>query len=86
MSNITAHVNLGAGFLAAPIMSQATAIPVPRDLDGIIARTLLRARAAGRDYMSQDRAAAMAVMAVRPDLSLGQALEAVTRARDSVSI
>jgi len=86
MSNITAHVNVGAGFLAAPIMSQAAAIPASRDLDGIIARTLLRARAAGRDYMAQDRAAAIAVMAVRPDLSLGQALEAVTRARDSVSI
>ena len=53
-----------------------------RDLDGIIARSLGAARAQGRDYLSQSRAAAAAVLAVRPDLSFGQAFATVTKARD----
>ena len=56
-------------------------LPVARDLEGIIARTLGAARAQGRDYLSQSRAAA-AVLAVRPDLSFGQAFDTVTKARD----
>lgn len=61
---------------------RAQRAPVARDLDGIIARTLGAARAQGRDYMSQSWAAAAAVLAVRPDLSAGQALEAVRRLRE----
>ena len=60
----------------------AISIPVARDLAGIVTRTVTGARAAGRDYMSQSRAAATAVLAVRPDLSFGQALEAVERLRE----
>jgi len=73
-----------------------TAIPVPpvepqapmrarfdaRDLRGIVARTVSSSRAAGRDYMGQSRAAATAVMSVRPDLSFGEALDAVIRLRE----
>ncbi len=82
MDNIAAHVNVGTGFLAAPVMSTALSQPFPRDLEGIIARTVGNARAAGRDHMAQDRAAAVAIMAVRPELSIGEALETVTRVRD----
>lgn len=53
------------------------------DLAGVVARKVRSARAQGRDYTSQSRAAAYAVMAVRPDLSLGQALDAVERLRIS---
>ena len=86
MGEITAHVNVGGGFLAAPLISTALSQPVPPDLEGIISRTVVQARATGRDYMAQDRAAATAILAVRPDLSLGQALEAVTRVRDLAQI
>jgi hypothetical protein len=60
----------------------AVFLPLVRDVQGIIARTLRIARASGRDYNDQCRAAASAVMAVRPDLSLDQALQAVTRMRE----
>lgn len=86
MNNITAHVNLGSGFLAVPLVSAAPTQQVPRDLEGIIVRTLVMARATGRDYLAQDRAAATAVMAVRPDFSPGQALEAVNRVRDLAAL
>ena len=89
MGNLLANLNFGAGPVAAAINRSIApgAAPVFRDsalcdLEGIVARTVLTARAAGRDYMSQSRAAATAVLAVRPDLSLGQALEAVTRLRE----
>lgn len=73
-----------------------TAVPVPpveprggrakrfdaRDLRGIVLRTVSSARASGRDYMGQSRAAAAAVMSVRPDLSFGEALDAVIRLRE----
>jgi hypothetical protein len=73
-----------------------TAVPVPpvepragrakrfdaRDLRGIVLRTVTSARASGRDYMGQSRAAAAAVMSVRPDLSFGEALDAVIRLRE----
>ncbi len=84
MGNITATENYG-GLISArhiSLVSPASAmVPALRDLEGIVARTVTRARAAGRDYMSQSRAAAAAVLAVRPDLSLGQALDAVERLR-----
>ena len=84
MGNIATNTARGAGLLSVqplpPISSPVT--PVLRDLEGIVARTVTRARAAGRDYMSQSRAAATAVLAVRPDLSFGQALEAVERLRE----
>jgi hypothetical protein len=53
-----------------------------RDLRGIVSRTVTSARASGRDYMGQSRAAAAAVMSVRPDLSFGEALDAVIRLRE----
>ncbi len=74
-----------------------TAVPVPPveprgtarakrfnagDLRGIVSRTVFSARASGRDYMGQSRAAAAAVMSVRPDLSFGEALDAVIRLRE----
>lgn len=52
------------------------------DLRGIVSRTVSSARASGRDYMGQSRAAAAAVMSVRPDLSFGEALDAVIRLRE----
>ncbi len=54
----------------------------PGDLRGIVSRTVSSARASGRDYMGQSRAAAAAVMSVRPDLSFGEALDAVIRLRE----
>ena len=53
------------------------------DVRGIIERAVTGARAAGRDYVGQCHAAAAAVIAVRPDLSLREAFDAVTRLRDS---
>ncbi len=80
MGNIGAIVNVGSGFF-----SQAASVALPalalRDLHGVVSRTVTSARAQGRDYMSQSRAAAMAVLAVRPDISFGQALDAVERLR-----
>jgi hypothetical protein len=83
MGNMTAHVTLSRGLVAVQRAGSSSnaARQVPRDLEGIIARTLVHARATGRDSLAQDRAAATAVMAVRPDFSLGQALEAVTHVR-----
>jgi hypothetical protein len=80
MGNLATAVNVGSGF-----MSQAASMALPSfaltDLAGIVSRTVTSARAQGRDYMAQSRAAAMAVIAVRPDFSYGQALEAVERLR-----
>ena len=83
MGNIATNIVRSQGFVSPlPIPPVSSAVePLLRDLEGIVARTVTRARAAGRDYMSQSRAAATAVLAVRPDLSLGQALEAVERLR-----
>ncbi len=49
------------------------------DVRGIVRRTLGRARAMGRDDQTQTREAARAVISVRPDLSLSDALMAVGR-------
>ena len=56
--------------------------PVIGAVRGIVARAVSSARAAGRDYVGQCHAAAAAVSAVRPDLSLREAFDAVTRLRD----
>lgn len=78
-----ASVTLGGGMAAASRVATALAgAPALRDLEGVVARTVRMARAQGRDYMSQSRAAASAVLAVRPDLSFGQALDAVERLRE----
>lgn len=58
-------------------------VPEVGDVRGIVARAVSSARAQGRDYVGQCRAAAAAVMAVRPDLTSHQAFDAVTRLRDS---
>lgn len=61
----------------------SSSFPPPTfDLRGVVARAISSARAAGYDYMGQNRAAAAAVAAVRPDLTPRQALDAVTRVRD----
>lgn len=57
-----------------------------RDLRGIVHRALDAAKAMGRDDITQARAAAHAVMAVRPDLSSGEALKAVFRLRASGAV
>lgn len=73
--------------MAAPQISRATASPafppVMRDLRGIVDRAVSSARARGRDYVGQCHMAARAVMAVRPDLSAREALDAVTLLRDN---
>jgi hypothetical protein len=51
------------------------------DLRGIVSRTMVRARELGRDDLTQTRAAAHAVVTVRPDLSYADALLAVGRLR-----
>ena len=53
-----------------------------RDLEGVVARALSAARASGRDYVTQNDAAARAVMAVRPDLTFTEANHAVDWVRD----
>lgn len=67
-----ASMNLASGSFA----------PATFDLRGVVSRAISSARAQGFDYMGQNRAAAAAVSAVRPDLTPGQALDAVTRVRD----
>jgi hypothetical protein len=55
---------------------------VRQDVQGVVKRALSAARAAGRDYVGQTEAAARAVAAVRPDLSLQDAVWAVNWLRD----
>jgi hypothetical protein len=78
MGNIAASVNVGMGFI--PQASVST-LPSLRDLHGVVSRSVASARAQGRDYMAQNRAAASVVMSVRPELSLSEALDVVTRLR-----
>lgn len=54
-------------------------LPDLADVRGIVARTLSRAKALGRDDLTQTRAAALAVLAVRPDLTLAQAMNGIAR-------
>lgn len=77
MANIAASVNVGMGFLpqAVPTFSSL------QDLAGVVSRSVVSARAQGRDYMAQNRSAASVVMSVRPELSLSEALDVVTRLR-----
>ncbi len=81
MGNLTADV-YGGRYLPSQGFSSTLYRPYLRDLEGIVSRTITNSRAAGRDYMSQGREAATAVLAVRPDLSFGQAMDAVERLRD----
>ncbi|MGE3334338.1 MAG: hypothetical protein AB7I36_11905 [Rhodospirillaceae bacterium] len=84
---IVSTENFGRSFTAVPIppaeprVGRAKRFDA-RDLRGIVLRTVTSARASGRDYMGQSRAAAAAVMSVRPDLSFGEALDAVIRLRE----
>jgi len=50
-------------------------------LRGVINRTIESAGKAGRDYDGQTRAAAVAVLSVRPDLSFAEALDLVVMYR-----
>ncbi len=56
-----------------------TRLPNLDDVRGIVSRTLSRAKSLGRDDLTQTRAAAQAVMAVRPDLTLAQAMSGIAR-------
>jgi hypothetical protein len=58
---------------------------IHRDLHRIVSRAVVEARASGRDYLGQTDAAAKAVVAVRPDLTLPQAMLAVTWMREHVA-
>jgi hypothetical protein len=76
---------------AAPAISLSTPVAAPRlpdfaDVRGIIARTMQHARALGRDDLSQTRAAAEAVMAVRPDMTLSQAMMGIERLQASGAV
>jgi hypothetical protein len=64
----------------------APRLPDLADVKGIVARTLSRAKALGRDEPTRTRAAALAVLAVRPDLSLSQALAGIARLQASGAI
>lgn len=84
---IVSTENFSQSFTAVPVPPVEPRAPMrarfdARDLRGIVTRTVSGSRAAGRDYMGQSRAAAAAVMSVRPDLSFGEALDAVIRLRE----
>lgn len=64
------------------VVGVAASQVVVDDVHGIIARAVSLARSAGRDYVAQCHSAAAAVVAVRPDLSLSDALNAVYRLRE----
>ena len=70
-----------------PLPSAKTGVAVLRtvgnDVHGIISRAVSLARAAGRDYDAQSRAAATAILAVRPDLSMDEALQTVFFLRET---
>lgn len=70
-----------------PVHNPAPAAPVALpsaldDVQGIVARAVEVARAAGRDYIGQCQSAAEAIVAVRHDVSLSDALNAVYRLRE----
>ena len=70
---------------ANPDNSSAIVVSIPvvlDDVQGIINRAVEVARASGRDYVAQCQSAAEAVIAVRHDLSLADALNAVYRFRE----
>jgi hypothetical protein len=76
---------------AVPAVSLAATVVAPRlpdfaDVRGIISRTMRHARALGRDDLSQTRAAAEAVMAVRPDMTLSQAMMGIERLQASGAV
>ena len=84
---IVSTENFGHPFTVVPVPPVEPRAPMvarfdARDLRGIVTRTVSSSRAAGRDYMGQSRAAAAAVMSVRPYLSFGEALDAVIRLRE----
>ncbi|MBL8645578.1 MAG: hypothetical protein JNK21_16720 [Rhodospirillaceae bacterium] len=54
-------------------------VPDLDDVRGIVSRTLSQAKSLGRDELTQTRAAALAVIAVRPDVTLSQAFSAISR-------
>ncbi len=53
------------------------------DLETVIRQTLEDARDAGKDYFTQTREAVRAVLKVRPDMTVSEALTAVRRIRQS---
>ena len=81
LGNMSTGVEMSGRYLQGQVFSSSMKSSV-RDLEGVVARSINGARAAGRDYTAQTRAAASAVQAVRPDLTFGQAIDAVERLRD----
>jgi len=83
MNNISPQLGLDSRNGLSMVVAGAAVPPaVERDVHGIISRAVSLARETGRDYITQSHAAARAVLAVRPDLSMGQAHEAVVRLRE----
>lgn len=87
MATVVSTETYGRSFTAVPVPPVAPRMSQVRrfnagDVRGIVLRTVSSARASGRDYMGQSRAAATAVMSVRPDLTFGEALDAVIRLRE----
>lgn len=62
-----------------PAIQSKARLPDLNDVRGLITRTLSQTRALGRDDLTQTRAAAQAVVAVRTDLTLAQAFDGVAR-------
>jgi len=86
MAAFVSTESFGRSFTALPAPPAVPLVRVPQfkagDIRGIVTRTVSSARASGRDYMGQSRAAAAAVLSVRPDLNFGEALETVIRLRE----
>lgn len=74
--------NLRLAFSRDTAVSEAPRAEL-EDLRGIVSRTLDHARAMGRDHLTQTRAAAYAVVSVRPDLKFADAMVAVGRLQAS---
>ncbi len=73
----SARWTLAPSGVGSPIANSR--LPNLDDVRGIVSRTLSRAKSLGRDDLTQTRDAADAVMAVRPDLTLAQAMSGIAR-------
>jgi hypothetical protein len=61
------------------LTGSAARFPDLDDVRGIVSRTLSHAKSLGRDELTQTRAAALAVISVRPDVTFLQAVSAIGR-------
>ena len=79
---LTGKTDTTPAVLAAAFGSATGQNAPHHDFHGVVERALRAARASGRDYVGQTDAAARAVVAVRPDLTMSQAMLAVNWLRD----